>query len=139
MDDPSSQSFFEQYQALTTAAGLADFSGRTQLELTGADRATFLHSFCTNEIRKLPIGQGCEAFITDNKGGILGYVYVFCGPESLVLETTAGQAERLSKHLDRYIIREKVEIHDRSDEWSELLLVGPSSQGPQCCRCLFST
>jgi tRNA-modifying protein YgfZ len=51
------------YEALTRAAGVADVSGRTQVELTGQDRAKFLHNLCTNEVRKLSPGTGCEAFL----------------------------------------------------------------------------
>lgn len=119
--------FLTQHRALTTAAGIADLADRTQLELSGADRAIFLHNFCTSDIRKLQVGAGCETFITDAKGGILGFVLVFCTPETLVLETVPGQADKLAAHLDRYIIREKVEIHDRSQQWAELLAAGPEA------------
>jgi len=39
-----------QYEALRTAVGIASCSDRTQIEMTGQDRATFLHGFCTNVI-----------------------------------------------------------------------------------------
>ena len=120
-------SFLAQHAALTERAGLADFSDRTQIELSGADRSKFLHNFCTSDIAKLAVGSGCETFITDAKGGILAFVFVFCTPDTLVLETVPGQAEKIIKHLDRYLIREQVEIHDRSQQWAELLLSGPAS------------
>ena len=37
-----------------------DVSDRVQIEVTGRDRVKFLHSFCTNDIKKLLPGQGCE-------------------------------------------------------------------------------
>jgi tRNA-modifying protein YgfZ len=113
-----------EYVALTVGLGMVDFTGRTQLELTGEDRATFLHNFTTNDIRELQPGRGCEAFVLDARGHILGHVLVFCTPHSLVLDTVPGQAEKLASHLNRYIIRERVEITDRSEEWGELLLAG---------------
>src|SRR5437660_1325413 len=111
------QGWIEQYRALTCGAGLVDFSDRTQVELSGDDRVSFLHNFCTNDIRKLPAGAGCEAFITTVQGKILAHVVVFSGPDSLVLETVPGQAEQIVQHLDRYLIREKVTLRDRSEEW----------------------
>ena len=48
---------------------------RTQIEVTGRDRVKFLHSFCTNDIKKLQPGQGCEAFVTNVNGKVLGGVY----------------------------------------------------------------
>ena len=113
------------YCALVEAAGVVDLTGRTQLELTGDDRASFLHNFCTNNVRNLTPGSGTEAFVLDTKGHVLGHVFVFAGPSSIIIDTVAGQSDRLSKHLDRYIIRENVEIHDRSDAWGALLVGGP--------------
>src|SRR5262249_40141011 len=54
--------------------------------------------------------------------------FVFCSLHALVLETIAGQGEKLSRHLDRYLIREQVEIQDHSDAWGELLLAGAEAE-----------
>ena len=54
-----------------------DLSGRTQIELTGADRTKFLHGFCTNDINRLTPGRGCEAFLTNIRGKVVGHVFVF--------------------------------------------------------------
>lgn len=116
-----------EYQALTTGAGFVDFRGRTLIELTGADAASFLQGFCTNEVKRLNPGQGCEAFITSVQGKVLGHVIISREEERIVLETVAGAAERLMPHLDRYIIREQVVLADRSQEWGELLLGGAAS------------
>ncbi len=116
-----------EYEALTAAAGIVRMNGRTLVELTGRDRNSFLHNFCTNDIRGLKPGCGCEAFITSVQGKILGHVMVFCGPESLVLDTVPGQAEPLIAHLDRYLIREEVALADRSNDWTDLLVAGSDS------------
>jgi tRNA-modifying protein YgfZ len=116
-----------EYAALTTSCGLADLNGRTRIELTGADRASFLHNLSTNEIKKLPSGSGCEAFLLDARGHVLAHMFVVCRPESLVLETVPGQEERLIAHLDRYLIRERVELLGRSGVWGELLVAGPNT------------
>jgi tRNA-modifying protein YgfZ len=122
-----SPEFQAQYKAFTTTAGLVDLSDRTQIEFTGADRGKFLHNLCTNAVRDLPAGRGCEAFVLDVKGHIVGHVFLFVTPESIVLETVPGQAEKLMAHFDRYLIREDVQLHDRSQEWAELLLSGPTA------------
>jgi len=114
----------KQYHALTAAAGLVAPTDRTQIEVTGSDRAELLHNFCTNDVRRLTPGQGCEAFVTDVRSRILGHVHLFCGHDSLVLDTVAGQAEALIAHFNRYVFREQVELHDRSRQWAALLLAG---------------
>lgn len=116
------------YQALTTGAGLVDRAERTQIELTGEDRAAFLHNLCTNDIRKLAPGAGCEAFITTVQGKTLAFVLVYTGPNAVVVETIPGQAEKLMHHFDKYRVREKVEFVNRSHDWSGWLLAGPESE-----------
>jgi folate-binding protein YgfZ len=113
-----------EYRALTQTWGLVDVSDRTRIELTGRDRASFLNGFCTNDLRKLEPGHGCEAFLTNLKGRVIGHVFVIYGADSLVLDTVPGQAETILNHLDRYLIREDVQLHDRTQEWGELFVAG---------------
>lgn len=122
-----------EQRSLVDGAGLF-VCHRTQVELSGDDRAAFLHNLTTGEIRKLPAGQGAEVFLLDARGHLHFHVYVFAGETSHVLETVAGQAAPLVLHLDRYLIRERVEIADRSNEWGELLI-----GGPQAAACLAAT
>ena len=114
-----------QYEALAGGVGLVDLSERTRIELTGADRAKFLHNLCTNEVRKLPPGAGCEAFLCDARGHVLFHVFILCRAESLVVETMPGEEARLLAHLDRYLIREQVALAPRTEATCELLVAGP--------------
>lgn len=114
-------------RAAQQGAALLDLTGRTWLELTGRDRSTFLHNFCTNDIKSLHVGQGCEAFLCNAKGRVLGHVTVFVGEQALWLETVAGAASKLIPHLERYVIREEVVFCDRSAEVLAWLLVGPQA------------
>lgn len=119
-----------QYDALTGRAGFHRFVARTQLELRGKDRVGLLHGLCTNDIRNLRPGEGCEAFLTDARGRTLSHVNIFCGPESIFLDASGDQAEFLSQHLDRYIIREDVTVVDHSRQWVSYLLSGePGAAG----------
>ena len=100
-----------------------DVSDRTQIELTGADRAKFLHGFCTNDINRLQPGQGCEGFLTNIKGRVVGHIFVFATETSLWLDTVNGQEMVIVPHLDRYLIREDVQFVSHSDR-SELFITG---------------
>ncbi len=108
----------------TSVFHLAD---RSHIRLRGVDRVKFLHSFCTNDIKKLQPGQGCEAFLCNAKGRTIGHVTVFAEPEELWLETVPGAAAGLIAHLDRYIIREDVLLHDATAEFAEMACVGPQA------------
>jgi hypothetical protein len=111
-------------RALRDGIGYCDLSGRTQVEMIGADRAKVLHGLCTNDIKRLVPGGGCEAFLTDIQGKTSGYINVFCQEASLIVDTSPGLAAEMIPALDRYIIREDVKLIDRSNEWREVLVSG---------------
>lgn len=117
----------EQLDAVRNGAVFCDFSSRTQVEIRGNDRAKVLHGLCTNDIKRLQAGDGCEAFLTDVQGKTIAYVYVFCLEDSLVLETVEDTADHIIQSIDRYIIREDVELIDRTSDWGEVLLSGARS------------
>jgi folate-binding protein YgfZ len=110
--------------AFLPAAGWMPLPGRSQVRLTGADRAKFLHNFCTNDIKKLQPGEGCEAFLTSIKGRILGHIFVFAGEQDLMIDTVPGEDVKIRDHLDRYLITEDVQIEVVTDQFQCLYLFG---------------
>lgn len=94
----------------------ATSSRRTLIEFRGSDRVQFLHNLCSNDIKQLEVGDGCEAFITNVKGKTIGHGCVFCLQDRLLFFTVADQGEALLQHFDRYLISEDVELVDRSDD-----------------------
>ena len=121
-------SFDSEYNALTAGAGFVDVSDRAKLEITGDDRAAFLHNLTTNAIKSLEPGQGCEAFMLDVRGHVLGRLLVFCAPHSLLIDSVSGENQRIAAHFERYHIRERIEIHDRTDAWGELFVAGAQAR-----------
>jgi len=121
-------SWLKEYQALTQGAGLVDTAECTQIEFLGEDRASFLHNLCTNEVRKLPENGGCEAFITNVQGKTLGHVFIFRSDDLHVVQTVPGQGDLLRQHFEKYLIRERVEIKDRSTGWGQWLLLGKQAE-----------
>ncbi|MEX0677297.1 MAG: glycine cleavage T C-terminal barrel domain-containing protein [Pirellulales bacterium] len=130
MNDPPTHhpDWIAQYDALVSSAGLVELAERTQIELTGADRATFLHNLCTNDVRQLEVGAGCEAFLTSVQGKTLAHVFIFACPDSLVIDTVGGWSDTILKHLDHYLVSEQVTLADRSREWTDLVLAGPGAE-----------
>jgi len=117
-----------EYAALSTAACVLDAGQRTQIEVLGADRAAFLHRMCTNRVLGLGPGSGCEAFLLDAKGHVLAFARIFVTDSSLVLETAPGQSAPILSHLDKYVVRDRVEFHDRTQSWHPLRVAGPRAQ-----------
>lgn len=117
----------DEYNALRTGCGVVPLAGWSSVTLTGADRQKFLHSFCTNDVKRLQPGEHCEAFITNVKGKITGHGLVVCRENELVFVTVPGQAAKVIEHLDRYIIRENVQLRDTTAERAYLLISGGDS------------
>jgi len=115
------------YDSLVNDCAWKDASDRTRIELIGADCSTFLHSFCTADIKSLAPGDCCEAFITSVKGKTLGHVLVFASESGLTLDSEPNQATTLVDHLDRYVIREDVKFVLPDDDWTQLLVAGPNA------------
>jgi folate-binding protein YgfZ len=120
-----SASLLQDYATLTQAAGFVEVSARSKMELRGDDRASFLHNFCTNNIKRLQPGESCEAFVCNAKGHTLGFVHIYADQQSLLIDSAPQQAAKLLAHWDRYLIREKVELLDRSETYAAFLLAGP--------------
>ena len=117
----------QEYAWLTKEVGAVSLSGRTLLEISGADRATFLHNLCTADVQRLQPGEGTEAFFTDASGKILAHVYLFLEANRIVVETVPEQGEMLVSHLDRYIFREDVQPVDHTNNWHQWFIAGPKA------------
>jgi folate-binding protein YgfZ len=101
---------------------LAEFC---RIRVTGADRAKFLHNFCTNEIKELQQQRACEVFFTDVKAHVMAHGYVLSGPEFHEIWMLPGDETALINHLSRYVITEDVSIESISDEHVQFVLAGP--------------
>ncbi len=99
----------------------------TCIAITGADRQNFINNFCTNNVRKLSPGEGCEAFITNVKGHAIGHGWFWALENELLFDTVPGQGGALVAHWDRYIIREKVELEDRTNSTAFWCLAGETA------------
>jgi len=117
----------KQHRAFTQEAAFGPLGPRTQIEVTGADRIKFLQNYCTADINRLAPFSGTEAFITDVKGKVLGHVFIYCGEESLAIETAPGGAETLLPHLERYTLADDVQLQDVSEGWKFFHIGGPKA------------
>lgn len=120
-----------EVRAVREAVGLGDLSVRGKLRFVGRDRRTWLQGQITNDVLRLPDGQGLDAAILNVQGHMLTDLRVFALPEALLADLPAETKERIVQTLDRYLIMEQVEIQDVTDT---LRLF--SVQGPRACELL---
>lgn len=114
--------------ALTTAVGVFDLGYRAALRITGADRVRWLNGMVTNTIKALPEWHWNYSFLLNPQGRIQGDANVFCAPDTLFFETSRAQMPRLSAHLRRYIIMDKVELQPVEASRTTLGLAGPKAE-----------
>lgn len=119
----------DDYRALCGGYGSVELVDWSSVTLTGADRQAFLNNFSTNEVKKLAPGEHCEAFLTSVKGKVLGHVLVHCRGHELVLITVPGQATKIIEHLERYVIREDVQLEDTTAKRRYVLVAGGERAG----------
>src|SRR2546425_10924274 len=117
----------EEYAVVRRRVGFLDRGDFGVLELTGRDRASFLHALLSNEIKALGPGQGCAAALLDAHGKVQVVLFVWVLEDRIRLVMPRGLTEKIAQALDHYLFAEKVSLRDASDETLFLMLVGPEA------------
>ena len=81
----------------------------------------------TNSIAQLAPGEGCYNFALNAQGHIQADLTAFLLEDSILLETSRDQIEKLLDHLNRFIIMDDVELADISVQRRGLLIAGPDA------------
>jgi tRNA-modifying protein YgfZ len=115
----------DEYTLIRRQVGFLDRTDFGVLELTGRDRATFLHALLSNEIKALTPGQGCAATLLDVHGKVQVVVYVWVADDRIFVVTPPAMAAKTAEALDHYLFSEKVAIEDVSREHALFVLAGP--------------
>src|SRR5712692_1844263 len=118
----------EEYRAARRGVGIVDRRDWSVVEVTGRDRAAFLHALLSNEVKALAPGQGCAATLLNVHGKVQALVFVWVLEDRIRLVTPPGLGAPLVEQLDKYLFAEKVELRDASGEWALLLLAGPGAE-----------
>lgn len=111
---------------------LFDQSHRGKVELTGPHAAPFLHNLCSNDIKGMPLGGGCEAFFADRTARYISLANIYHlilgdGRHAFWLDLPPGTGLSMISHLDRHLVSEQVEFADRTGEFAQFHLSGVGS------------
>lgn len=98
----------KEVEAARAGTVAVDLPWRAVIEMTGRDRARFLHGMCTNEIKKLKPGEGCLAAVVNRQGKMVGDVAVHAAEQVLYLVTERSNAAPLLEHLNRFLVADDV-------------------------------
>ena len=122
-----------QYHAARDQVGLVDRSDRALIEIMGADRTVWLNNLVTNVVKTLSSGEGIYAFAVNVKGRVVFDANVLmldppAQPDGRIwLDLDAGWLADALKHLNRYIITEKVQLADVTARYDRLAILGPQA------------
>jgi folate-binding protein YgfZ len=116
-----------EHAAVRAAAGLVDRRDHGVIEVTGRDRATFLHALLSNDVKSLAPGQGCAATLLDVHGKVQVVLLVWVLDDRILLVTPPGTAESTLEALDKYLFSEKAELRDAGEDWALFMVAGPQT------------
>src|SRR5258706_13409565 len=126
---PASSSAAAEHAAARGAVGLIDRSDLGLLEVTGRDRAKFLHAMLSNDVAALTPGQGCAATLLDVHGKVQVLLRVLALDERLLVITPPDLAAKTNEALDAYLFSEKAYFRDATGEEALAMLAGPEAAG----------
>ncbi len=116
-----------EIDAAIGGAVFVDLSGRGLIEISGEDRAPFLHGQTTNDIKRLKPGEGCYAAVLTAKGRIVADMTVLCLSDRLFLDCDGDASGTITATLEKYHIMEDVRIEDVSGRTALWGVVGPGA------------
>jgi len=102
---------------------------RGVLDVGGADRVAFLQGQLTQDVKAMTPGEVRPAAGLTPKGRIVFLARVLALPDTLRLLVPFDAREGILAHLKKYVIFQKVAIHDRSSDFALVGLYGPRAAG----------
>jgi folate-binding protein YgfZ len=112
------------FQAVAAHVGLVDRSSRVRIEVTGPDRAKLLHDLTTNEVQRLPVGRGCEAFVTSTQGRTLAYTILLAADDRILVRSDPGGADLALAHFKKFGVFADAAIEDVTGQTLEFHIFG---------------
>ncbi len=89
---------------------LVRLAGRAVVEVSGADRVSFLQGLVSNDVAAVAPGIAVWAALLTPQGKWLADFFMFGSDRAVLLDCEAGQAADIARRLGRYRLRAKVEI-----------------------------
>jgi len=123
------------YADLRRGLAWGDLGRRSVLTVHGPDAVRFVDNFTTAALSSLAAGEGTEGFFADARGWVLALTSILRIEDGVWIDAPAGLAGALREHLDRYHIRERLELCDESESHGNLIIAGPHAEAWLAARC----
>ncbi len=116
-----------EHHAVRNSVGIADVAYRGRHQLTGDDRAKFLHRIISNDVESLSEGQGTYATLLTHRGKIIADLNIYVLKDAITIDTAPETTENVFTELDKYIIADDVEFSDLTAKTGAIAVLGPKS------------
>jgi tRNA-modifying protein YgfZ len=119
---------FDAVRSMISGVALYDASHWGRIEVSDADRLTFLHNQSTNNLKIRQSGEGCDTVFLTSTARTIDLATAYILDDAVLLTVSPGAAPNLIKVLDRYIFfADKVKLKDVSATTAMFQLIGPDS------------
>ncbi|NCV35193.1 MAG: folate-binding protein, partial [Actinobacteria bacterium] len=118
----------KEQRALAEGKAWADLSHRAIIEISGADRLTWLHSLTTQHLEKLGPGEWKEALILDPQGHVEQQLFLVDDGSSVFIHLDQGKKESLISYLEKMKFMLQVEVRDVSNDYAIFRAPGKSDE-----------
>jgi folate-binding protein YgfZ len=118
----------KEQRALAEGKAWADLSHRAIIEISGADRLTWLHSLTTQHLEKLGPGEWKEALILDPQGHVEQQLFLVDDGSSVFIHLDQGKKESLISYFEKMKFMLQVEVRDVSSEYAIFRAPGKSDE-----------
>jgi folate-binding protein YgfZ len=115
-----------EWKALDEGVGLAGACARRLIEVTGEERAEFLHGQVTAAVKGLAPGSGAAAAVLTAQGRALGLFAVYAEDDHHLIATDAATSATVREALERFLVADDCEFEDL-EPTAALVLVGPAA------------
>ncbi len=122
------QTLKAELEAAKSSVAVYDRTPWGRIEVSDADRLTFLHNQSTNDLKIRKSGEGCDTVFVTSTARTIDIATAYFLDESVLLLVSPNMNETLIKALDRYIFfADKVKLSDRTSNTYAISLIGPQS------------
>jgi folate-binding protein YgfZ len=104
-----------EQRALVAGRGAVDLGHREVLEVSGADRLTWLHSLTTAHLLDLAPGESRLVLVLSPHGHVEHELHLVETGETVLISVEPGAGEALRAHLDAMRFMMRVEVVPRAD------------------------
>jgi aminomethyltransferase len=117
----------QEHTRVREAVGLFDVSHMGEIEVVGAKSLETLQWLTSNDVSKLAEGQAQYSLLTNEQGGIVDDLIVYCliPEEHYLLCVNAANADKDWKHIQAN--NKGADLKNASSEWSQIAVQGPKS------------